>query len=204
MQRISATKKMYIPFHKLYTPPIIVSTAEFTSGYYNYSKTALVFGTGLSNYRLFKILLIPAGIIPTDPDMYVRIYLGLQNSIRNSHDSDPKFLLSDGKRGIGFELRDDSPWCQGIQGTMGDTLGSRSTRGGSSHSSPILPEEYVLTLAPTQSWGTCFYAADNGRITVVTYSQTLHPEEGLWLEVYREDSSENYVINYIYVEIHEN
>ena len=81
--------------------------------------------------------------------------MGLQKAIC-SYDSDPKFLLSDGSYGIGFEMREEVIRCQGIQGYMGDVLGPQSIRGGASHKSSILPEQLVLTIKPTEYWGSCY------------------------------------------------
>ena len=196
---------MYIPFYKLYTPEIIRSRAEFTTAYYNYSKTAITFSTGGSTYkRLFKIPLIPGGILARNADIAVKISTGLQNAIR-SGDSDPKFLISDGDRGVGFEMREEgSVHCRSIEGLMGTVLGSPNARGGASYSASILPEEFVITLAPSQHWGSCFSALASGLISPATYAQSIYPDQGLWLEVYAEDTSERYLFNYIIVEIHEN
>ena len=137
-------------------------------------------------------------------DITVKITVGLQKAIR-SYDSDPKFFLSDGSYGIGFEMREEATRCQGIQGTMGDALPSRLIRpGGASHQSSILPEEFVLTIKPTEYWGSCYFAADSGLISPTTYSGRINPQRGLCLEVYAEDSTEKYLFNYIIVEIHEN
>ena len=117
----------------MYTPGVIRSTAEFTSSYYNYSRTAITFGPGTSYRRLFKLPLIPGGVLAAYPDITVKITVGLQNAIR-SGDSDPKFLISDGETGIGFEMREEgSVHCRGVQGIMGDTITSRSFRGGASY-----------------------------------------------------------------------
>ena len=194
-----------MPFHQLYTPQDILYTAEFTSGYYNYSRTAITFSIGSPSYRrLFKLPLIPGGILRRNADISVKITVGLQNAIR-SRDSDPKFLISDGERGIGFEMREESSiHCRGIQGLMGEVISSRSTRGGASYSASILPEEFVITLAPSERWGSCYSALASGLISPVTYTRYLYLDQGLWLEVYAEDTSERYLFNYIIVEIHEN
>lgn len=195
---------MYMPFYKLYTPEVILSTAEFTSDYYNYSKTALTFGPGSPAYRrLFKIPLIPGGLLTRSADISVKITVGLQNAIR-SGDSDPKFLISDGERGIGFEMREEtSTHCRGMDGLMGD-VGSLTSRGGATYSASILPEEFVVILAPSEYWGSCYSALASGLISPVTYTQPLYLDQELWLEVYAEDTSERYLFNYIIVEIHEN
>ena len=195
---------MYIPFYRLYTPSGILNNAEFTTSYYNYSSTAITFNGGSSIHRrLFKLPLIPHNLLTYSSDITVKITVGLQKAIR-SYDSDPKFLLSDGSNGIGFEMREEAVRCQGIQGIMDDVLGSLSTRGGASHESSILPEQLVLTIKPTEYWGSCYFAVDSGLISPVSYSRRIYPQQGLWLEVYAEHSSEKYLFNYISVEIHEN
>ena len=193
-----------MPFYRLYTPRGILSNAEFTTSYYNYSSTAITFNGGSSDYqRLFKLPLIPQELLTSSSDVTVKITLGLQKAIR-SHDSDPKFLLSDGTNGIGFEMRDDTYRCQGIEGTMGDVLGARSIIPGTYHESYILPDQFDIIIKPNEDWGSCYFAADSGLISPVTYSRKIYPQRGLWLEVYAEGTHERYLFNYIIVEIHEN
>lgn len=195
-----------MPFYKLYTASAIRSTAEFTSTNYSYTATALTFGTDRSSYkrRLFKLPLIPANKISSNADITVTVTLGLKNTIRISRDSDPKFFLSDGDRGIGFDLRDGSPRCQGMQALMGDVMGSSTFFSTTTAQSTTLSEEYILTFSPSQQWGSCYFAIDSGLVSPVSYTQSIYLNRGLWLEMYREDSIEEYVINYIIVEIHEN
>ena len=80
-------------------------------------------------------------------------------------------------------MREEAIRCQGIQGTMGDVLGSRSIRGGASHKSSILPEQFVLTIKPTEYWGSCYFAVDSSLISPFAYSRRINPQQGLWLEV---------------------
>ena len=195
---------MYMPLYRLYTPRGIRSNAEFTTSYYNYSSTAITFNGGSSSYqRLFKLPLIPQDLLSYSSDITVKITVGLQKAIR-SYDSDPKFLLSDGSYGIGFEMREEAIRCQGIQGTMGEVLSSVSSRGGASHQASILPEQFDIIIKPTEYWGSCYFAADSGLISPVSYSRRIYPQRGLWLEVYAEGTRERYLFNYIIVEIHEN
>ena len=200
------TRSTFMPFYRLYTPAIIRSRAEFTTSYLNYTTTAITFGRGTSYRRLFRLPLLPCLSLYRYADIVVRITVGLQSSIRHtSGDSDPKFLISDGIDGIGFEMREEAIRCQGIQGLMGKTLASRQIlKGGAAHQSSILPEEFVLTFAPSQRWGTCYHAVDSGVISLASYTRVIHLDRGLWLEVYGEGINEYYTINYIIVEIHEN
>ena len=193
-----------MPFYRLYTPSILRSNAEFTSSY-SYAATRLTFNADSTSYkRLFKLPLIPGAMLSRYADVTVVITVGLESSIRSS-DSDPKFLLSDGERGIGFDIRDRvSAQCRGVQGLMGDTITGHSYFSGSSGRSSIMSEEFILTISPSQRWGSCYYGVDSGLISPISYSQNIYLDRGLWLEAYREGASEKYVINYIVVEIHEN
>ena len=206
MQRTSEAKTTYIPFYRLYTPYVLHTTAEFTSSR-SYSPTALSFGTDSpGSKRLFKLPLISANILNRNADITVVMTVGLQSSVRSS-DSDPKFYLSDGERGIGFESRNEAPYCRGMQAVMGDTMSSsKSLTEGARPQTSVLSEEFVFTInrSPYQNWGSCLYGMDSGLISPVTYTQDVYPDKGLWLEVYREDPGEQYAINYIIVEIHEN
>ena len=197
---------MYIPFYRLYTPADIVERAEFTNNYNNYTATSITFGRGGTSYeRLFRLPLVPGGILRSDANIVVKITVGLDNDIRSS-DSDPKFLISDGNHGIGFEFREeDSIHCQSVEGIMGDHIAIWSILVGTSYSaSTLLPEEYILTLVPSRKWGSCFSSIGNGLISPAIYDQHINLTERLWLEVYREDYGERYEFNYIIVEIHHN
>jgi len=196
-----------IPFYKLYTPYDILGSAEFTTEYSQLTSTAITFGTStVTSERLFKLPLIPAGMLYRNSDIVVVVTVGMDNENRggNPYDSDPLYFLSDGKTGIGFVMRDEGTHCHALQATMGDTLTSFTSGSGSTHESAILPEQFVFTFKPSQRWGLCYIAADSGVVNPNSYTPYLHLDQGLWLEVYREDKYEQYTINYIKVEIHEN
>ena len=205
MQRTADTKRLYMPFYRLYTPRDIRFGAELNTGaYYNYSYTDITFTGGSASFsRLFKLPLIGADVLSDSSDITVKITVGLQMAIRG-HDSDPKFFLSDGDNGIGFEMREEADRCRGIQGSMGDVLTSFFAFNGASHTSSVLPEEFILTISPSKYWGSCYFAVDSGLISTTHYSRRLNLSKGLWLELYGEGTSERYLINYIILEIHEN
>ena len=132
------------------------------------------------------------------------VTVGLENGVRVSGDSDPKFFISDGERGIGFDLRDGAPRCQGIQARMGDVMSSSTFFNSAPAQSNILSERYIFTISPSQLWGSCHFGSDSGLVSPVSFTQYIDLSQGLWLEMYREDANEQYIINYINVEIHEN
>ena len=160
---------------------------------------------GISNGRLFKLPLVPANVLKSTADVVAVITVGLESGARNL-DSDPKFFLSDGQSGIGFKMREEGvrDRCRGIQATMGNTFTSSSTFAGVTHTSTVLPEEFVISIKPRRRWGSCYTAIDSGLISPIGYTRSISPCQGLWLEVYRENVNEQYTINYIKVDIHEN
>ena len=195
-----------MPFYQLYTPTDIRFKAEFTATYDSFTTTAITYDTGgTSRGRLFKLNLLPPDLLSSRADIVVVVTVGIDNTIR-SGDSDPKFFLSDGTNGIGFEMREESSAnrCRGIQAIMGDTHTSYTTITGADHESSFLPEQFVMTMKSSQRWGSCYNAIDSGVISPVSYTRSISLNKGLYLEVYREDTSEKYVFNYIMVEIHEN
>ena len=58
---------------------------------------------------------MPAIVLKNNADIVVVITIGLEIGVRNI-DSDPKFFLSDGVNGIGFEMREEGVYdcCCGI------------------------------------------------------------------------------------------
>jgi len=150
---------------------------------------------------------VPKEVFKNNYGVTVKITVGMDSNVRKSYDDDPKFILSDGivgHYGIGFELRDDSAACQGIQGVVGTTLSSRTVFTGKSDSSSVLPDEFTMIIKPNEYWGTCYHASDTGIISPVSYTRYFSLRNGLYLEVYREDTSERYVFNYIIVEVYQN
>ena len=201
--RDDPAKITIIPFYKVYTPSDIVSKAEFTSTY-TYNATTLNFHTDVTDYRrLFRLPLLKKNVLSVDADIVVVVTTGLDSGIR-SEDSDPKFFISDGSNGVGFEMREEADRCRGMEAVMGSTATARKVYPSASHNSSILPEQFVLTIKPSQKWGSCYHSADSGLISPVAYTRSINLDQGLWLEVYREGSNEQYAFNYIKVEIHEN
>ena len=195
-----------MPFYQLYTPVDIQNKAEFTETYESVTTRAITFDVGSTiSGRLFKLPLLPSDLLSAKADIVVVLTIGLDNSIR-SEDNDPKFFISDGENGVGFEIREEpsAHRCRGIQAVMGDKLTSMSSFVGSAHNSSFLPEQFVLTLKPSQGFGSCYSAIDSGLISPVGYKREMSLDQGLFLEVYREDTHEKYIFNYIMVEIHEN
>jgi len=200
----SQLQRTSVSFYQLYTPYDILTKAEFTHRYSSNTPTEILYAAddGHSSLeRLFKLCLIPKNTLNSNADAVVVITIGLDGDARNG-DSDPIFFLSDERNGIGFQLR-DNPYCRGEQAIMGNFLDSRDRISYNRPESDIQPHEVIMTFKPSQHWGSCYIASDGGVISPVTYTISIDPHQGLWLEVYREDRDEQYAFNYIKVEIHE-
>ena len=205
------SKTTFVPFYRVYTPRTLRSKAEFFDTY-SFTATALTFSSGgMLLGRMFKLPLLPKGVFTSNyADVTVKITVGLDNTVRNSRDSDPKFILSSGydntSFGMGFELRDENGLhCRGIQGIVGTTLHSKKIFTIERTISRVLPEEFTMIINPSERWGTCYHASDTGVISLVSYTcSSLALTNGLYLEVYREGAGEYYIFNYIIVEIHQN
>ena len=67
------------------------------------------------------------------------------------------------------------------------------------------PDEFVITLKPKQYWGTIYCAQGNGTKQCVAYSKIPRfSRRGVYLDVYRHDPIEEYIINYVEVKIFRN
>jgi hypothetical protein len=67
------------------------------------------------------------------------------------------------------------------------------------------PDEFVITLKPKAYWGTIFCAQGNGTKQCVGYGRKpKFRNNGMFLDVYRHDPIEEYIINYIEIKIFAN
>ena len=196
---------VHIPFFKVYAPFDFRTEADFIASSAVTGVTVFYNTGGVTNGRLLRLPLIPANVLQNGADIVAVITVGLGVGGIGG-DSHPQFYLSDGITGLGFQMREESTGnrCRGRVATMGNVLSSISTVSGATHISSVLPDEFVLTVKPQRFWGSCYNSADSGMIYPVRYTRTISASRGLWLEVYRESTSERYTFNYIKVEIHEN
>ena len=203
MTRPSEGLRLHLPFFKLYTATTISNEATFTAPFSSATTVALTYNAGgVVNGRLFRLPLMPADLLESSADIVAVITVGLDKESRTG-DNDPRFFLSDGTTGIGFQMQEGiGNRCRGVQATMGDTLTALGVISGAPHISSILPEEFILTIKLRRLWGSCYNSVDSGAISPVQYTRTVFPNRGLWLEVYREHTSETYTFNYIKVELH--
>ena len=144
-------------------------------------------------------------------DITVKIRIGMVYT--GKQPPDPiSFMISDGDWAIGFQFLDRNTYHQNgpyypIEGKPVHVL---------NHGDPIIitddkiptsetywPRVFEITLKPTERIGSCYCAIDGGHMIMTEYSQELdlNSRDGLSLEVYRGDSKEVYIINFVEVTI---
>ena len=106
-----------------------------------------------ADMALLKIPLIPAGMLPDQAQLTVKIIA--TNEINTGVDSDPSYGLSDGTNFVGFEVvdtnnYDTNPPCFGTEGTSGLLLKEREYIDMDTPliSNRVYPGQFIFTLKP--------------------------------------------------------
>ena len=88
---------------------------------------------------------------------------------------------------------------------MGPTaLGEVSTRIGQQLTRTTAknnPDEYRITLKPSEQWGEAYSAIDGGHKSLFFYNKSIKLRNGLFLQLCRVDPKGTYKINYIEVTV---
>ena len=150
--------------------------------------------------------LIPPKITTANDNLVIKMAVGLETKYGQG-DSDPSFVVSDGIRFIGAITVDKGHHrihapCFGIEGGSGLTMNSPRT--GVPLPKPsykYYPGRFEIQLSLSDRWGTCFVPLDGGFSREVIYQNKLDPRNGLFLEIYGDDTNEKVGIKYIEVNI---
>ena len=152
--------------------------------------------------RLMIVPLIPPGVIEADAKLVVKMAVALETKYGQG-ESDPSFVVSDGNRFIGALTNDKlnyasySP-CRGTEGDSGLTITKRNIDSPlPKPSDSYYPGRFDIHLSLSDRWGTCFVSHDGGFSREMIYQNKLNPENGLFLEIYGDDTNEKEGIKYI-------
>ena len=118
-------------------------------------------------------------------------------------DHDPAIGISDGRSFIGFEAREvvASP-CDHFEGDSDtDTLQNIYHINGPVVTSQRYSSEIKIQIRPAEQWGSCHTEHDEGYTNIANYQRLLDPSKGLHLEIYRQDTSEQFRIKYMKVNV---
>ena len=137
----------------------------------------------------------------------VEITVAVDSIIGRYNDSDITWGISDGTTVVGFQTPDkgnyiDHAPCYGASGISGTQLGRfKHAPMTPKPADALYPGRFVITLKLDQRWGSCYTANDGGFTRETGYDNRLKLDEGLSLEVYKEQDREMVGIKYIKVSI---
>merc|ERR1711951_72131 len=139
----------------------------------------------------------------------VKIVVGLDTSIGQSLSvhSDISYGITDGVDFQGFQYADQNDYpsqsaCSGKLGKSGDAL-SGDTNGplGPPFTKKMYPGQAVITLKPTEQWGSCYTTHDGGFLNYMNFNSHLDLSKGIFFEVYKTDKSERVGIKFLEVSV---
>ena len=162
---------------------------------------------------IFRVKLLGSDQLANDDDYTVKMKVGVILPEPQQKRDPMSYMISDGDYAIGIQLLDPNhdyatsgPY-QAVEGEVGmkglrsptinkaTTVSTRSTNN---------PDQFEIKIQPKEAFGTAYCAIDDGHKIVAQYQDGLRPSKGLEFHVYRYKSTEEYVINYVEVEIYKN
>ena len=164
--------------------------------------------SGTTRERLIQTELIAPNILTATDSVVVTLIIAMDTVLADSSDHDPIFGISDGTSFVGFQAMDkgnygDHTPCVHIEGDAKSkmlNIGNRDTKG-TLVSSRAFSSEITIQVKPKSQWGSCHTEHDEGLVNIVNYQSKLDFTKGLYLQMYRDTSSEKYRIEYIVVNV---
>ena len=186
----------------------LLKAASFVHHHHSVTATKLTFEDASEIYaRLVQIPLIPPETIDPDAKIVVKMSIGTVTDIAQ-RDSDPSYVISDGHQFIGALIRDKNNFntgapCLGIEGSSGKTMGADRRQDSElpRPSESKYPGKIETLLSLSDRWGTCFISLDGGFSREMIFQHKLNPHNGLFLEIYIDNTSEKIGFKYIEVSI---
>lgn len=162
--------------------------------------------------NIFRVQLIPEGELRNEADITVNIRVGVELPEGRGTNDPYSFMITDKDRCVGIQLLDPSTYnlngpYRAIEGEYATAklrnpiLDVASTINSTAN---INPDQFELSFKPSEMYGSAFCSIDSGHKIVALYSDSLRLSDGLWLDLYRFESTKTYVINYIEIEIYKN
>ncbi|XP_062503452.1 uncharacterized protein LOC134180334 [Corticium candelabrum] len=190
-------------------PDAIINNANFGESYSLNSHGELVFQNGANNRaRLFRIPLSRPNRLSGSETLLVDVTYSNRNPISPNSDMDTTVMLSDGVSAVGFLTVDKSNFdtqspILACEGTSGNTL-TRSCPGDSLRvtSDPATVHSAHFRLPSGQpASGSLSGSYDRGVSVYRNYTDPLHFERGLYLEIYRGDAIEQFIFSYFRIQV---
>ena len=186
-------------FSAMLTPRAILDHAHAGEPFSLTAKGELLFKSGTVPYsRLLRIPLAKPGRLNKYGAIVVDVIVSHRSPISPTADMDPHFMLSDGISAVGLKVKDAANFKSfspifAIEGVSGPKLRfpSPTVEDFRVTSGPATVHNLHFRLEP-QRPAECFaHASYDREISLYhQYSRVLHPERGLYIEVYRDDEIE--------------
>lgn len=177
------------------------------------SNEALLINNGpVDRNRLIRVRLVKPGVLRDERRYIVTIITSHVSPVSPTTDKDLEVYVSDGANAVGHLILDqanfaaDAPiWsCQTVSGPVSSRTCVRSSVRVSTASKPAEVVTAVHNVGGNQPAAGEAHAAYDRDISVFhTYTKTLRPSRGLYLEVYRDHKAEKYLIRFIKVKVEE-
>ena len=189
------------------------------------NETRVVIKQDTSDWEnIFRILLIPEKALEDETDITVKMKVGVElpepppppppyRPPPPPPRPDPmSYMISDGDNSIGMQLMDisrDYSTTGPYQAVEGKSYPNKLHRAqiiaeaNSPSTATNNPDQFELSLKPSEMMGTAYCALDGGHKIIAQYNNSLQLSKGLWFEMYRFEASERYQINYIEITVYE-
>ncbi|XP_062504643.1 uncharacterized protein LOC134181389 [Corticium candelabrum] len=190
-------------------PAAIINNANFGESYSLNSRGELVFQNGAhTRARLFRIPLSRPNRLSGSETLLVDVTYSNRNPISPNADMDTTVMLTDGVSAVGFLTVDKDNFAtqaplQSCEGTSGKTV-IRSCRSESLRvtSDPAIVHSVRFRLPSGQPVsGSISGSYDRGVSVYRNYTDPLHFERGLYLEIYRDDVNEQFIFSYFRIQV---
>ena len=178
------------------------------SGLVSATNADMHFKVGASGARLLRIPIFQKGQV-SDMDIVVYIKVYLRNPPTN--DSDPLIGICDGTVCNAIYVSDRRNYPNHVCNYGSINSGPIRTNpqftgncGGIPITYTTFPNAVTLTFYPSEQLGTFHIIPDGGYTTLESFTKKLDLTQGLFLEVYGGDVNEQYLLQYMQVEIKAN
>ena len=147
--------------------------------------------SGSTYESLITVPLVDADEV--DTEVIVRVTVGLDPDLVTT-DNDIRIGISDGSYYNQFSIFDTATnhVCYPVSGSHESNTASEGRS--------YYPGQVTMIFQPFYKYGSCYTGHDGGHVNVGTFSSTVDPTKGLYLQVNRHSSSEQYRIYYFMIE----
>ena len=198
-------------YHRLMLPNWLRTNAEWNCGKSGGNLDLVVEQDPSDWANVFRVRLIPPGVMRNEEDITVKMRVGVSSHEPPKPRDPMSYMISDGNFSVGIELWDPKhPDVQhglykAVSGTSNETMLQNTclaVEGSISSKSENNPDQFELSFKPSELFGSAYCAIDDGHKILAKYSDTLKLSEGLTLELYRRESTDMYIINYIEITVY--